>query len=92
MNPKPGPDVRQAEAAHICARAAWLYPADTKQREAAIAACHVVGVDYLAAVAVMMEEADADPHTARRLVAEGLRQAADRWHAREAPSQGRYTA
>lgn len=72
------------EVAHMCARAAWLFPDDHEQRMAALIACHNIGVDYVEMVAHAMDCTGADFDTARREVAEALRRSADRFYVSEA--------
>lgn len=69
--------VIRAEAAHMTARAAWLYPDDHEQRAAAVIACDAINVNYLEVVASVMESTGAGADLARRLVAEALRKTAD---------------
>jgi hypothetical protein len=82
--PAPGP-LELAEIAHMAARLCWLWPDDHEQRAAAIEACHAINVDYIGALATVMNGAEASAHAARRELAEALRKAADRIYA----TQGR---
>jgi hypothetical protein len=67
-----------AETAHMAARLCWLWPDDEDQRNAAIAACDAVNVDYIETLAAIMTDTAASAHVARRHLAEALRKAADR--------------
>lgn len=65
------------EDAHICARLAW-YRADEEDAQAnAIAACKVVGVNYLHMVEQYLLGTGCSFDIAKRQVAEWLRDAAD---------------
>jgi hypothetical protein len=70
-----------AETAHMAARLCWLWPDDHDQRLAAVQACEAVGVDYIGALAKVMDHTGASAHVARRELAEALRKAADRIYA-----------
>lgn len=75
------PGVIVAESAHITARACWLYPEDDEARMHAVEACAIAGVDYIGAVAAMMEATGCDADMARYHVAESWRRAAERLRA-----------
>ncbi len=70
-----------AETAHMAARLCWLWPEDHEQRTAAIQACAAINVDYIGALATLMNDTAAPAHVARRELAEALRKAADRIYA-----------
>jgi hypothetical protein len=72
-----------AETAHMAARLCWLWPDDDEQRTAAIQACDAINVDYIGALAKVMDDTAASAHVARRQLAEALRKAADRIYATE---------
>jgi hypothetical protein len=74
-----------AETAHMAARLCWLWPDDHEQRMAAIQACDAIGVDYISALAKVMDDTAASADTARRQLAEALRKAADQVYAGERP-------
>ena len=69
------------ETAHMAARLCWLWPNDHEQRMAAVQACEAINVDYIEAVAKVMQDTAASAHVARRELAEALRKAADRIYA-----------
>jgi hypothetical protein len=70
-----------AETAHMAARLCWLWPDDDEQRTAAIQACDAINVDYIVALAKIMDDTAASAHVARRQLAEALRKAADQIYA-----------
>jgi hypothetical protein len=70
-----------AETAHMAARLCWLWPDDDEQRTAAIQACDAINVDYIGALAKVMDDTAASAHVARRHLAEALRKAADHVYA-----------
>jgi hypothetical protein len=70
-----------AETAHMAARLCWMWPDDHEQRTAAIQACDAINVDYIGALAKVMDNTGASAHVARRQLAEALRKAADRIYA-----------
>jgi len=70
-----------AETAHMAARLCWLWPDDHDQRTAAIQACEAINLDYIGALAKLMHETEASAHVARRVLAEALRNGADRIYA-----------
>jgi hypothetical protein len=72
-----------AETAHMAARLCWLWPGDDEQRTAAIQACDAINVDYIGALAKVMDDTAASAHVARRQLAEALRKAADQIYAAE---------
>src|SRR5919112_3254126 len=51
-----------AETAHLAARLCWLWPDDHEQRTAAIQACAAINVDYIEALAKLMEDTAASAH------------------------------
>jgi hypothetical protein len=67
----------------MAARLCWLWPDDHEQRTAAIQACHAIEVDYIGALAKVMNSTGASAHAARRELAEALRKGADRIYATE---------
>jgi hypothetical protein len=69
------------ETAHMAARLCWLWPDDHEQRMAAVQACQAIDLDYIEAVAKVMQATAASAHVARRELAEALRSAADRIYA-----------
>lgn len=70
-----------AETAHMAARLCWLWPGDHEQRATAVQACAAINVDYIGALAALMENTAASADVARRELAEALRRAADRMYA-----------
>ena len=70
-----------AETAHMAARLCWLWPDDHEQRMAAVEACAAINVDYIEALAHIMQSTGASARVARRELAEALRKAADRIYA-----------
>lgn len=75
------PDVLALEGAHMTARGAWIYEGDKAARDLAQRACGAVGIDYVAALAGLMETEGLDARDARRELAERLRQQADTYYA-----------
>lgn len=76
-----------AETAHMAARLCWLWPDDHEQRLAAVQACAAIDVDYIGALAQIMQDTAASADVARRELAEALRKAADRIHAAQQPGR-----
>lgn len=65
------------ETAHMAARLCWLWPNDHEQRMAGVQACEAINLDYIEALAKVMQDTAASAHVARRELAEALRKAAD---------------
>ena len=87
-SPKPAgaSPLERIETAHMAARLCWLWPDDEEQRAAAIDACDAINIDYIGALAEMMEDSAASAHVVRREFAEALRKAADRIYAADGRS------
>lgn len=70
------------ESAHMCCRAAWLWPEDDEQRENAMMAASLCGVDYILylekIVNIIQGPMDMAIDRARREMAESFRVWADR--------------
>jgi hypothetical protein len=78
--------LERIETAHMAARLCWLWPDDEEQRAVAIQACAAIDIDYIGALAEMMDDSTASAHAVRRAFAEALRKAADRIYAADGRS------